>query len=643
MVSTATLEKRGYDVPFFGETQPQGGIYFTESAIRTGDGWSASLYVARYPREPQEFWMNHFMKDKDVIVTMDVGTQNSEKILELLNKGMREQKDRYREENDESAKDDASDKYHELKELSNAIRRDGEVLKMVMSRIFVQAYTQNELEKRIMEIRKRLENDEFGCTCLLMEQKEEWQSLFTDYDTQKFMPNRRVGKEVPSEAFGAGFPFNYVSLDDERGQYLGTSSSGGNILFDPYHLDNLYRNFYNTVILGQTGFGKSTLLKKIMMDIASKGYYIRGFDKSGEFTDLIKLLGGTIIKLDGSEGRINVLEILATIIDEDTGEIDEAGCFSQHLSKTAVWYQILKPTAQDDELDEFELLVWSLYEKWGFVDEDNGVINKVTGLAPNRYPILSDLIALIESEQRKENTADRAKRLEKITLTIRKLCRVHKRIFDGHSTIPDVTSQQIVFFNIDGLSSMDKKIVDAQMFNAINLFWGALLRNGKKQKELYESGQIDFDFVLRNALIIDECHNIIKPQNPRMIEYISDIQREGRKIYLGVFMATQSLRALVPENASPEILDKLKEVFEFTQYKFYLHFDSNVLPLLKEVSGEQLTESEIARIGKYKMGDTLLSISGGENYEFHVDASKEERKLFKGGGRDDEANQKEVA
>lgn len=110
------------------------------------------------------------------------------------------------------------------------------------------------------------------------------------------------------------------------------------------------------------------------------------------------------------------------------------------------------------------------------------------------------------------------------------------------------------------------------------------------------------------------------------------MEREGRKAFIGLCLATQSLRSLVPENNS-EAADKLKEVFEFIQYRFYFYFPPTTVHLLQAASGAELTETMTNRIGKYKMGECLLAVNGGENYEFKVEATTEERRLFKGGGR----------
>ena len=70
------------------------------------------------------------------------------------------------------------------------------------------------------------------------------------------------------------------------------------------------RLYYNFLVTGEMGSGKSTLLKKQLKDNAAKGNFVRTFDVSGEFTLLTKTLGGKVIKMDGSNGILNPLEIL---------------------------------------------------------------------------------------------------------------------------------------------------------------------------------------------------------------------------------------------------------------------------------------------------------------------------------------------
>src|SRR5699024_8559482 len=114
-----------------------------------------------------------------------------------------------------------------------------------------------------------------------------------------------------------------------------------------FHKDKL-RRFYNAVVVGKMGAGKSTALKKLLMDNEARGNYIRGFDVTGEFKTLVHTLGGQSISLDGSDGIINPLQIFRA--DDKSNYKDgqesfeqyEAQCFMQHISKVATFMSFLR-------------------------------------------------------------------------------------------------------------------------------------------------------------------------------------------------------------------------------------------------------------------------------------------------------------
>lgn len=626
------LLAEGYDLAFISAIQPLGNLRFTEIAVKTGNGWSTCINTYKLKSEPDDLWLMPFTRVKDKILTIDVATQNMDQVISDIDSVTMEQDTKRRNEKNPSIADIANEEYHSLVALGKDVRKKREVMKFITIRLYLYAESLDALEKRVMETIKLLDNDEFGVTNYTLEQKQEWQSLFLDYHSQTGLPNRRSGLDIASTEFGASFPPNYVKLSDPYGEYLGSTNTGGNLIFDPFEVDNDFRTFFNLLILGTMGKGKSTLMKKLLRSMAAKGYKIRGFDKSGEFTRMVKRLGGVILRLDGQDGILNIFEIFPLVINELTQEIDERGCLFQHTSKLTTWYSIIKPDVTNDEVDEFDIIVNKLYRKWDFIAEDGSEV-KVTGLDPTAYPTLSDLMVLIDDELSQDVEVEKRTFLIKIKRTLTKLIQVQGHIFDGHTTFQNLSETQILFFNIDGISAYDKRYTDAQLFNAFNLFAGTLMNHGKNETKRYNAGTITFEEICRGMFFMDECHNLINVRNPRMITYTSTFEREGRKANVGMCLATQSLRSLIPEGMGDEVVDMLKEVYEFMQYRFYFYFPPTTLPLLKYASAGELTETQISQIGKYRQGQCLLSINGGESYEFFVDATKEELDLFDGGGK----------
>ena len=111
--------------------------------------------------------------------------------------------------------------------------------------------------------------------------QHEWQSMFLPISVSNADSGRiyaRNGQPCTSSALTGSDPFHFTSLNDPYGSLFGTSSAngGGKIMLDLFHKDN-QRTSYNGIIIGKMGSGKSTLLKKMLMDRAVRGDYIRGY------------------------------------------------------------------------------------------------------------------------------------------------------------------------------------------------------------------------------------------------------------------------------------------------------------------------------------------------------------------------------
>lgn len=632
-VKSKRILEEQIDVELMTRIQPQGNIKFKETAVRTGAGWSTTLHTFRLQSEPNYLWLHPFTKIKDKILTIDVATQYDENLKTDIETTLNELDNKRVEHKSRTERSVANDEYHSLLKLSKNIRKKRDILKYIVVRLVLYADKLEALEKRVVETRKLLEKEEFGVANLTIEQREEWLSLFLDYHSQEMLPNRRTGLDVSSTVFGASYPANQVFKMDPRGQYIGLSNTGGQMILDFFELDN-NRTFYNILLTGLMGNGKTTLMKKIMQDIAGRGYMIRGFDKSGEFTKMIRALGGTILRLDGQDGRMNVFEVFPLAINDQTLEVDQKSCMTFHQSKLATWYSILKPEAPAAELDIFENLVDDLYVLKGFKTE-SGEVGQVTGLTPEAYPILSDLIDLLVSEMDLATVKYYEEHLFNILTTLKKLIKTTNDMFNGPTTVPDISSQQILFFNIDGLSSFDQRYVNAQLFNAFNLFQSTMFIHGRREGKRYAANDVRFEEIKRSMFFMAEAHNLLNQSNPRMVSYFNTFAREARKRFAGLCLDTQSIRSLV-SNAKNDSTEELSDIYDFMQYRFFFRPGDKELKELHEDNGGDLTASQVDTVGRFKPHQTLLKINSEESYEMTVYASSEELELFDGGGRKEE-------
>lgn len=630
-------KRQNYDPIFLAAIQPQGGMNFKDKFIQKGDGYEACIHIWDYPTTVDELWLEKIMGMREVISVIDIATMDKDEAVSSINKSMLEQQVRYQSTKQDSERIDAQNSYRELETLYQDISQMGEVIKLIHIRLFVHAATIIELEQKVQTVITDLNSSGFKGTIFLNESSWEWQSLFLPYEQQQLFPNKREGKGIPALSLAAGLPFHFSELNDPRGSYLGTSFTGGNVLFDLFHKDKR-RRFYNGVVVGTMGAGKSTTLKKLMMDNACRGNFIRGFDVVGEFETLVNTLQGQYISLDGSQGIINPLQIYRVEDGEDSRKNEELS-FMQHISKVATFYEFLANDPSTEEIEEFKKILRSFYESLGFVEKINTI--GVTNLANEEYPIFSDFLAYIKNELyedpekriiRPELSISRVERLEKIELVVDNLVNSYSYLFNGHTTLPEFTNEQVIFFSLRNLTRLEKNVFNAQMYNALTLIWDNLIQIGAPQlKALYEDENFDEDEATRFLVLIDEAHRMVNADNMLAVSFLTDFAREARKYFGGLLLASQSIRDFVPDHSDTQVVTKIRTLFELTQYKFIMQQDSNTLEALRVIFEGQMSESELGQIPLFEQGDCLLSINGVGNIMFNIEASEEELALFRGG------------
>ncbi|MEM5008956.1 type IV secretion system protein VirB4 [Priestia megaterium] len=626
-------QKKGYNPYFVAQIQPQGGVSFKENLVRNGDGYSTCIHIYEYPTNVNDFWLEPIMNMPNAITTLDVVSDERKQVVEAINKNMSEQNARHVNAKENIDRMDAQEQYLDMKELYRQVT-NGEVIKRIHLRIYIAEKTIPDLEKRLKEVIHHLETHNFRGSIFLNEQEYEWESLVTHFDIQKKYPNKRKGKEIPALALAGGFPFHFTHLDDPYGTYQGTTRTGGSVIFDLFHKDQ-QRKSYNAVLMGLMGAGKSTFLKKVTTDNAIKGYKIRGFDIVGEFESLVRELGGKQIALDGSEGQINPLQVFKT-------HEHEINSFTQHLSKLTVFYRFIAPEAKDDELKEYEKLLRKLYIQKQLWNDEKGVINYITGLLPEAYPTFSEFLQLIrkelyadeETREHHPNLGEyRKRRLELIELNIENLVETYAHLFDGISTIEDFNDEQVVFFSIRHLSKLKDEIAQAQLFNVMSLLWDGMLQNGEPQLAAYTKGTLSFEDAIRYLIVIDEAHHIVntKKGNEHALDFLTEFSREARKYFAGLIYASHLISDFVPDGSEQTAIEKIKKLFDLTQYKFIMQQDDNNLDTIQRVFKTGITDSELAEIPKLPIGDVLLCIKSVKNILFHIEIDEEEKVLYGGG------------
>ena len=413
---------------------------------------------------------------------------------------------------------------------------------------------------------------------------------------------------LPASSVANLYPFNYSGKTDSNGFYLGRDKFGSNIIVDFDKRDDDKTNPC-ILILGNSGQGKSYLLKLILCNILESGKNVICLDPEHEYVELAENLGGCFVDLMSGQYMINPLEPKTWDDGENPLDKDapitfkQATKLSQHISFLKDFFRSYKDF-DDKHIDVIEIMLGKLYKKFKISDSTD-----FTRLESEDYPILSDFYSLIEEEY-KGDDGDRhqlytKELLQEILLGLHSMCQgAESKFFNGHSNI---TSNRFIVFGVKGLLQASKNVKNALLFNVLSFMSDKLLTEGN------------------TAAGIDELYLFLI--NRTAIEYIRNFMKRVRKKESAVILSSQNLEDFNIEG----IRELTKPLFSIPAHAFL--FNAGNIDKQFYMDTLQLEESEYNLI-KFPQRGVCLYKCGNERYNLAVHAPAYKEKLFgKAGGR----------
>ena len=418
---------------------------------------------------------------------------------------------------------------------------------------------------------------------------------------------REFERVLPAGSVANFYPFNYSGKTDPKGIYIGKDKYGSNIVVD-FDRRESDKTSANILILGNSGQGKSYLMKLLICNLLEAGKSVISLDAEHELEELCGNLGGCFIDLMAGEKRINVLEVRCW--DEgDTSETDESvpeafrksTLLARHISFLKDFFRAYKEFS-DPQLDTIEIMLSKLYQKWGITEETD-----FRQLAPEDYPILSDLYALMEEELRHYQAGSLYTRelLQEVLLGLHSLCMgADAPFFNGHTNI---TGDRFLVFGVGGMLTAAKSLRNALLFNVLAYMSDRLLTAGN------------------TVAALDELYLWLS--NPVAIEYIRNCLKRVRKRDSALLMASQNLEDFDQEG----VREMTKPLFAIPPHQFL--FNPGSIGRRFYMDMLQLDEAEFELIRHARRGECLFKC-GAERYLLEVKAPPHKAALFgTAGGR----------
>ena len=412
---------------------------------------------------------------------------------------------------------------------------------------------------------------------------------------------------LPASSVANLFPFNYSGKNDPNGFYVGRDRYGSNIIVD---LDRRAedKTTASVLILGNSGQGKSYLLKLLLCNILESGKSALCLDPEHELIDLCANLGGCFADLMSGQYIINPLE--PKLWDTDGEDDPEAPAafrqrtrLSQHISFLKDFFRAYKDFS-DRHIDTIELMLERLYRKWGLNNHTD-----FQSMGPDDFPILSDLYDVIEDAyqhyDREENPLYPRELLQEVLLGLHSMCRgAESKFFNGHTNI---TSSRFLVFGVKGLLQASRNVKDAMLFNVLSYLSDKLLTEGN------------------TVATLDELY--IWLSNVTTIEYIRNTLKRVRKKESALILASQNLEDFDVDG----IRELTRPLFAIPTHQFL--FNAGSVDKRFYMDNLQLEESEFELI-RYPQRGVCLYKCGNERYLLEVHAPPHKAELFgKAGGR----------
>lgn len=452
------------------------------------------------------------------------------------------------------------------------------------------------------EVTAELARAKLGADFLLLRQRDA-------FLTVNPMGSNRFGTQfervLPASSVGDLFPFNYSGKTDPQGFYVGRDKYGSNIIVDLERRAE-DKTTGSVLILGNSGQGKSFLLKLLLCNILESGKNIICLDPEHELVDLCRNLGGCFIDLMGGQYKINPLE--PKLWSEDTEDDETAPApfrqktvLSQHISFLKDFFRSYK-AFEDRHIDAIEIMLERLYDHFNITDDTD-----FSRLAPDEYPILSDLYSIMENTYEnydgEKNPLYTKELLQEILLGLHSMCEgAESRFFNGHTNI---TSDRFVVFGVKGLLQSGGNVKDAMLFNVLSYLSHRLLTQGN------------------TVATLDELH--VWLSNKIAIEYIRNILKRARKKESSMILASQNLEDFL----LPGVAEFTKPLFAIPTHQFL--FNAGAIDKRLYMDSLQLEPSEYELIRQAVQGLCLYKC-GNERYLLEVHAPEYKSVLFGAAG-----------
>lgn len=624
---------------------PKGDLVFKNDGFKINKNYYSigTLSIDKMPLRVNPYWL-YQLSQTDSTMVINVHRLSRDRAVKLIQKTINNTAyigSQYNEYKHAVNKQEFIQQNEIINDIKDAVANNNEILNNVNIYFLNYGGTPTALKGAIGNLKQVIKSLNMTYNPLMFRQKEYFGAIVPNGLDKHILFESFT---IPNSTLASSFPIQTSENIDDKGVMLGINNINLPVVVD-VNVRTHNRINSNALILGNTGSGKTTTVKKILANhIANDGIaYI--LDPEQDYVHMTKYFDGKIIDAaNGNKSKINPLQIFLNEVDNENDINETLNLISSHVSLLITWFKLLGLPLGSIQLNRLKDLLIEFYKF-------NGIAKRsLFNMRPNEFPIFDDFVRFlnykIDELKSKRivnniNVYDSSINNYEINygediLTIKEVIQnnfcnggLYANLYNGHSTLK-ITDNNLVDFDVKNLLAINNgSRKAAQMLLIIAYINNAININGYQAKKPKPA-----------LLVVDEAHLFIDKDNPDVLIFLSQMSKRIRKRNGGVWITTQNPSDFI---AGEDILRYTRALIENVQYTFIHSLkpnDANAVVEMYQNSPNPITSVEKNYIQQDTKGQCLLILSNKERQCLEIEVSEEEFKCIGSGPTDKFDNSK---
>jgi hypothetical protein len=584
---------------------PVGGISFGVSEVTIGPVVGRIYGAMRFPSELDYGWAVDLMNNSDCITSITYYPGNASELGDALARSIKASSV------DAQSESNARRRKHFFKQAKDAdlLIDELDFKNAPIGHVAILAMPFSDREDRLEDVcrmvsgrfaKKRIHLKPLGNL-----QKNAYKQLSPYYPPQPSIEDV-LKRLFPLKSLMGGFPLTVSLYRDDHGSYFARTMDGGVM-----SLNLLYRGRDRTngnmVITGETGQGKSTVIKHLLETQYMNGVKIIVIDPEREFRYLCRRLNGTWLDVGGGSAKVNPLQIRPVPLDDE--EEDEKDRLYQanenamalHIHTLDVFFKLYLPDLTNVQRALLKKALVETYNLKGITWDTD-----VSLLRPEDFPLISELQAHLQAQ-----AADDPRCGDMALLLYDMAEGADSFLWNGYTNVD--LSNDLIVLDTNLLINSSEEVRRAQYFNALTMCWQVMSE----------------DRTTPVLLACDEAHILFDPAIPQTSMYMRNFAKRARKYEGALWVVTHSLVDLLSE----QVKISGQAILDCSAYKLFFGTDGKNLE--ETASLFHLTDTEKNLLSSKHRGHALFQL-GRQHVAVDFDKNIPKYKtdlMGKGGGR----------